>query len=189
MGKQWKKQKLRRTYVVSKYTKSNSLDFNVTQKLLFSNSRGSAEFGVLGRQLRDPELRRESNKRSTRKLFGHLMTHPDVANCTVVRYCSACWVDEFSIIYCETYQLHLNMDTEDTKPLYIWVAHNYYHNAEKRLKNNVSEPIIDLFHDCFFKMKNRHIEFGNGCTVKLDLYNRRRALQSRFVLSKTFMSN
>ena len=96
---------------------SKKIDLNVTQIVLFNNPRDSEQIGVLGRQLGERHATMEAYKRTTQKLFGHLMIDLDVRSSKSLRYSSNCSGDVPSIFYCSTDQLCLHLDNEFTKLL------------------------------------------------------------------------
>ena len=97
---------------------SKTIDWNVTQIILFNCPRDSEQIGLLGRQLGERHVTMEAYKRATRKLFGPLMIDVDVRGSKTLRYSSKCSGDEPSLFYCSTDQLYLNLSKEFTKFLY-----------------------------------------------------------------------
>ena len=95
-----------------------TIDFNVTQMILFNSPRCLEQIGILGRQLGERSTLMKAYKRATQEPFGHLMMDLEARSSRNLRYCSHCSADEPTQFYCATDQLFISVNDEFTKLLY-----------------------------------------------------------------------
>ena len=67
-----------------------TINLNVTQIILFKSLQDVEQIGLLGRQLGDIKLFLEAYKRSTLKLFGHIVIDLDPQTDQKLKYCTNC---------------------------------------------------------------------------------------------------